>query len=695
MKKTIYLFWLIVICAVNAQAQLANGYYRVQNTYTDRYISIDDNNPDNYSIKWSTGSAEMSGIRTYKPGQKVTTNPATIVYVKNVSGNQYNIEGQGTSIRKIAGNHTNIHLVPQSNGSYQAYGSYSGTTLYLKDDSNVDKEEASLKPNSKSTKAMNWWAKKVDTNTEYIGIQPDFELNGKYYGTIYASFPFKLVSSGMKAYVVSAVSGDGFELKMISGDIPGNTPVIIECSSNSPSGNIILPIESNAKLSGSNLLTGTFCDRVSSQYMNVTVYDKTCMRVLSKSNGKLAFKKASSSDLTEGAYLKANKAYLLVPTTSPDVLVWNTAPIEISSAKQVAFYSDKNLDFANLPELKAYVATGYDKATGTIWLTRVKQVPAKTGFLLMGDKGTYDIPVAKSAADCYYKNMFKGTLTGKTIQTTDGDYTNYYLSKGDYGVGFYKVTKAEGVKIGANRCYLPILTEIPAVGSEGNTVAIKVSAAKQVPYFTSTSLDFTSMETKGVKAYTATGYNYDTGTIWLSRVKKVPAKTGVLVMANEAGEYDVPTATVVSVYENMFAGSETAQTIYTNETIEGVNYVNYYLSNGDYGVGFYKAKAEGVKMSANRCYLQIPYREKASGARGESADAAPAWSDMVISEEGDDIIAIPVFGSTNGEDDNTTSVQSSMFNAQSSDIYYNLHGQRVDNPGKGLYIKNGRKTVIK
>ena len=53
------------------------------------------------------------------------------------------------------------------------------------------------------------------------------------------------------------------------------------------------------------------------------------------------------------------------------------------------------------------MATGYDKATGTIWLTRVKQVPAKTGFLLMGDAGDYDVPVVESASNAYYKNMFR------------------------------------------------------------------------------------------------------------------------------------------------------------------------------------------------------------------------------------------------------------------------------------------------
>jgi hypothetical protein len=321
MKKVLNLLLLVASFALNAQAQLANGYYRIQNTYTDRYISIEDNNSANYPINKTTGSIDMSGIKTYKPGQKVTTSPSTILYISNVSGKQYDIVGQGTSIHYISGGRIFINLDLQSDGSYQAYGQYSGLTLYLKDDSDASKEEAYLKPNSKSEKAMNWWARKVDTNTEFLGILPDIELNGKYYGTIFASFPFKLVSSGMKAYVATSVSGDGFELKEISGDIPGNTPVIIECSSNNPSENIVMPVESDAELDVNNVLYGTYCDRVSTRYWNVTIYDPTCMRTLSKHNGKLAFKKASASDLTQGTYLKANKAYLLVPTTSPDVLV--------------------------------------------------------------------------------------------------------------------------------------------------------------------------------------------------------------------------------------------------------------------------------------------------------------------------------------------------------------------------------------
>ena len=381
----------------------------------------------------------------------------------------------------------------------------------------------------------------------------------------------------------------------------------------------------------------------------------------------------------------------------PDDPIPAEEAITISGALQVPYYSEYNLDFTDKPELKAYVATGYDKSTGVIWLTRVKQVPAETGFLLMGDPGDYDIPTIDGVSDVYYKNMFKGTLEGTTLYTTDGDYTNYYLSKGDAGVGFYKVTKEDGVKVGANRCYLPILTEIPANGSTGDTEMIKVSAAKQVPYYTSKNLDFSSLDAQGVKAYTATGYNYHTGVIWLTRVKKVPAQTGILVMADVEGDYNVPTTTVQSVYENMFVGSETAQTIYTNEEIGGVDYVNYYLSKGDAGVGFYKVTNEdGVKMGANRCYLPIPKRDAASGARGKSGESSLCKM-VPLDESNDDVIAIPIFGGMNGEDDGTTGIdiQSSIFNLQSNEVYYNLQGQRVENPRKGIYIHNGRRVVIK
>jgi hypothetical protein len=364
--------------------------------------------------------------------------------------------------------------------------------------------------------------------------------------------------------------------------------------------------------------------------------------------------------------------------------------IAIGAAKQVAYYSDKNLDFTNERNLKAYVATGYDKTTGTIWLSRVFDVPANTGFLLMGDADTYEIPVSTTGSSSYYKNMFKGTLTGTTINTTDGEYTNYYLSNGDDGVGFYKVTKEEGVKLGKNRAYLPIPTVIEAVGEAGSTVAISVGGAEQVPYYSDQSLDFTTMEAEGMKAYTATGYDYSTGTIWLSRVNQVPAETGILIMAPK-GSYDVPTASVASVYENMFKGTLNGTTIYTEED----DFINYYLSNGTEGVGFYKVTKEGgVALGANRCYLQIPKVNPSAASR--SADVSQVAADLNSYSIGtSDVIGIQLLGSTGGNGDGTTNLRKPVNAIGEPDVYYNLNGQRVDKPGKGIYIHNGRSVILR
>ena len=358
-------------------------------------------------------------------------------------------------------------------------------------------------------------------------------------------------------------------------------------------------------------------------------------------------------------------------------------PITISSAKQSTYCSDKNLEFTGLPELKAYVATGYDKTTGTIWLTRVKDVPANTGFLLMGDPNTYDIPVKEGVSDSYYENLFKGTLTSMKLQATDGANTNYYLSNGSYGVGFYKPS-SDGVDLGANRAYLSVPTDIQAVGAAGGTETINVSSALQMTYCSSNSLDFTDQA--DVKAYTATGYNYNSGTIWLTRVKKVPAGTGILIMAPE-GSYPITKASVASVYANMFVGTLEGKTIQTEENINGNDYINYYLSAGTYGVGFYKVtQAGGVSLSPNRSYLPIPKRAAAAGTRGISSD-----TDRYDVRESDDVIAIRLF---NGADA-TRGINMVKSGEVKTEKCFNLQGQRVLNPGKGLYIKNGKMVIIK
>ena len=89
----------------------------------------------------------------------------------------------------------------------------------------------------------------------------------------------------------------------------------------------------------------------------------------------------------------------------------------------------------------------------------------------------------------------------------------------------------------------------------------------------------------------------------------------------------------------------------------------------------------------NRSYLQIPKRDSAAGVRGMNGHAS--FCKMVISDRDDDMIAIPLFAG------DATGISDVLQRVGEEEVYYNLQGQRIDKPGKGIYIKNGKKVMIK
>ena len=150
-----------------------------------------------------------------------------------------------------------------------------------------------------------------------------------------------------------------------------------------------------------------------------------------------------------------------VTVTGSFTLLTNEDNIKITSAGQSTWCSKYDLDFTGIDGLKAYIASGYDRISGTIWLTRVYQVPANEGIFLMGNAGDYKVPHISTGT--YYANLMVGTLQPITLKETDGEYTNYYLSNGDSGVGFYKVNGSVDLK--ANRAYLPLLKGTTQAGT--------------------------------------------------------------------------------------------------------------------------------------------------------------------------------------------------------------------------------------
>ena len=163
---------------------------------------------------------------------------------------------------------------------------------------------------------------KVDNSTHYIGIKPDCEAAGAYWGTMKAGFAYKLHSSGMEAYYVDAVDKNSFSLKKWDKDvIPATMCVIIKCSSSNPAKNIIKPVTDNVAEPSTNYLSGRYFDNSAKGHVNRLAYDANTMRTIGEEGGKLVFKKASSDDLTDGKYCVHNKCYLMdLPSSCADVM---------------------------------------------------------------------------------------------------------------------------------------------------------------------------------------------------------------------------------------------------------------------------------------------------------------------------------------------------------------------------------------
>jgi hypothetical protein len=172
-------------------------------------------------------------------------------------------------------------------------------------------------------------------------------------------------------------------------------------------------------------------------------------------------------------------------------------------------------------------------------------------------------------------------------------------------------------------------------------------------------LDFTNVE--GIKAYTATGYDDIDKTIWLTRVMKVPAGTGLLVKG-DAGTYKIPHVNVRAAYANWFVGN-VGEAIKIEET-DG-DKTNYYLSGKD---GTFVSVNGNANIGKNKAYLQLPTSIFA-GTRS--------------------------IGISYDDEDGTTGIKDVKSNGMKDGEWYTLQGQRVQNPGKGLYIHNGKKVVIK
>ncbi len=88
------------------------------------------------------------------------------------------------------------------------------------------------------------------------------------------------------------------------------------------------------------------------------------------------------------------------------------ATIVIGDDGQITYCSDHDIDFSKVPDIMAYIASGFDSTTSTVMMKRVMDVPAGTGLIIKGAPGSYTVPYTESSM--YYANLLKGDIDTNT-----------------------------------------------------------------------------------------------------------------------------------------------------------------------------------------------------------------------------------------------------------------------------------------
>ena len=200
------------------------------------------------------------------------------------------------------------------------------------------------------------------------------------------------------------------------------------------------------------------------------------------------------------------------------------------------------------------------------------------------------------------------------------------------------------------------------VVSEAYTLSVSAANAATL------IIPFDTTIPEGVEAYTL---NYTSGTsVTATAVETtLPANTPVLINAAgsaEGAKYKFNASTrATSATAATASGTHTSGAltgVYEETTVPTNSYILY--KSGD-DLGFYKvAEGKTNKVQAYRAYLTA----EAAGAR----------------------ISIS-YG--NGDTTEIDAVKAA--DVEATGAYYNLAGQRVTKPGKGVYIVNGKKLIVK
>lgn len=203
---------------------------------------------------------------------------------------------------------------------------------------------------------------------------------------------------------------------------------------------------------------------------------------------------------------------------------------------------------------------------------------------------------------------------------------------------------------------------------------ITITSAGAATYNSSHALDFTN---SNIKAYIATAANANTNTVTMTRIYKVPAETGLYLVADE-DDYEVPyfVGETESTSGNLLKKTELWKTNVEASTEGKYHYIFAKNSSGE--IGFYKL-AEDYTEGGNHYHTLADHKAYLE----TTTNITPTVTARVNL----------VFG----DESETTGIGNVDVNANENidAPMYNLAGQRVGKSYKGIVIVNGKKYFNK
>ena len=395
-KLILYALNFFLLFSICAYAQDINpGYYRVTNlglfshggtargqtVYEKCYAYV-----ANGSYHMATGSGAKQNIESLQLWTGIdnaVVSPQTVIYIAK-NGSNYNLEAQGTSVSQMTSYEIKVSQVSGTNDTYTLTTNVAGAGevslwvdktkkgRYDMEGRTEDDEGKTLYPTHYQATTTSqgadsykqWQIVPISTSSDnYVAVKAclkvkdeEDETKFKYYAPYYASYPFKLVSPGMKAYYVSSITDKKYTLQEITNEvIPAATPVIIECPSDKPIDCKIEPLRGNyGGISGNKLKGVFFCNLSMSpkEYSDCrTEFKKESMRVWAVKDDKLIL--TNNPDNTRavplalsgfsGLWLRANESYLAdVPSTTAAELV------SAGKATTISFDTDGGTEVADI-----------------------------------------------------------------------------------------------------------------------------------------------------------------------------------------------------------------------------------------------------------------------------------------------------------------------------------------------------------